>query len=294
MLAAVGLGVGWSQDGDVGQFAWSFGLLNALLAVFNLLPGLPLDGGAALQSLVWAVTGRRDLGLLVAGWIGRLVAVGIVVWFLVLPLLRGATPELFDLLIGLVMAWVLWSGATAGLHRAKVERLFDTVRVGDAAAPVTVLPPETPLAVAREHPSYVLVPDETGRPSSCCGACPWTRPRRRRSGPSSSGCPTATSSRPSRATSSAAHCGRWPSRGSRSSSSREAGRRGACSSRPASTPLPDAPDAAPRLPAMSATGAEHRRGPFAEGDRVQLTDPRGGCTRSPSRPGSSSTPTAAT
>lgn len=165
VLAAVGLGVGWSQDGDVGQFAWSFGLLNALLAVFNLLPGLPLDGGAALQSLVWAVTGRRDLGLLVAGWIGRLVAVGIVVWFLVLPLLRGATPELFDLLIGLVMAWVLWSGATAGLHRAKVERLFDTVRVGDAAAPVTVLPPETPLAVAREHPSYVLVADETGRPT---------------------------------------------------------------------------------------------------------------------------------
>ncbi|QKE84778.1 site-2 protease family protein [Arthrobacter sp. NEB 688] len=165
VLAAVGLGIGWTQDGDVGQFAWSFGFLNALLAVFNLLPGLPLDGGAALQSLVWAVTGRRDLGLSVAGWVGRLVALGIVVWFLVLPLVQGLSPDVFDLVIGLVMAWVLWSGATAGLRRAAVERLLDTVRVGDAAEPVVVLPPETPLAVAREHPALVVVPDETGRPT---------------------------------------------------------------------------------------------------------------------------------
>ena len=77
-------------------FAWYFGFLNALLGGFNLLPGLPLDGGAAVQSLVWAVTGRRDRGLLVAGWIGRLVAVALVVGFAGVPLLRSGTPDLFE------------------------------------------------------------------------------------------------------------------------------------------------------------------------------------------------------
>ena len=44
-----------------------FMFLNLLLAGFNLLPGLPLDGGQLVQSLVWGVSGRRDLGLVVAG-----------------------------------------------------------------------------------------------------------------------------------------------------------------------------------------------------------------------------------
>ena len=58
------------------EFAWSFVILNGLLAAFNLLPGLPLDGGQLVESLVWSVSGRRDLGLVVAGWCGRALAVG--------------------------------------------------------------------------------------------------------------------------------------------------------------------------------------------------------------------------
>ncbi len=165
VLAVAGLSLGWSDDGDLGQFAWSFGLLNALLAGFNLLPGLPLDGGAALQSLIWGLTGRRDLGLAVAGWVGRLVAIGIVVWFVVWPLATGGQPQLFDVLIGLVMAWVLWSGATAALRRGAVERVLATVRVGDVAERAVVLPAETPLAVARANPDLVLCRDERLAPS---------------------------------------------------------------------------------------------------------------------------------
>ena len=49
---------------------WAVTLVNLALAVFNALPGLPLDGGYALAALVVQVTGNRRLGLKVAGWGG--------------------------------------------------------------------------------------------------------------------------------------------------------------------------------------------------------------------------------
>lgn len=164
-FAVLGAGAAVVTDGAAHDFAFSFALLNALLAGFNLLPGLPLDGGAAVQSLVWAASGRRDLGLLVAGWIGRLVAFGLVVWFLLLPLSRGERPDLVDVVIVVVMGWVLWSGATNAIRRAPIEGVVERVRVGDVAQRVVVLPVDTPLEVAMSHPDLVVCLDERGRPT---------------------------------------------------------------------------------------------------------------------------------
>ena len=50
---------------------------NALVTAFNLLPGLPMDGGWILEALVWQVTGRRWTGTIAAAWCGRVVAVGL-------------------------------------------------------------------------------------------------------------------------------------------------------------------------------------------------------------------------
>ena len=55
----------------VGAVVWT----NGFVALFNLLPGLPLDGGFLVDALVWRVTGNRDLGLIAAGWCGRAVTV---------------------------------------------------------------------------------------------------------------------------------------------------------------------------------------------------------------------------
>merc|ERR1711939_1089784 len=52
----------------------TLGWLNLVLALFNLLPGLPLDGGLILKALIWRVTGSRSRGVQVATASGRALA----------------------------------------------------------------------------------------------------------------------------------------------------------------------------------------------------------------------------
>jgi Zn-dependent protease len=144
------------------EFAWAFAWMNALLAGFNLLPGLPLDGGAAVQALVWASTGRRDLGLRVAGWVGRVVAVGVVVWWVVLPLVRHRL-DVVALILALVMAWVLWSGATAAIRRAPFERVVATVSIDQVARPAVLAAAGMTVQDATRSAQVLVGLDEHGR-----------------------------------------------------------------------------------------------------------------------------------
>lgn len=146
------------------QFASSFMILNLLLAGFNLLPGLPLDGGQIVQALVWRLSGRRDLGLVVAGWCGRAVAVGVVLYYAVLPLAQGS-PSTFTLLLALVMAWILWTGATAALRRAPFERLLDQLDPNEIIEPVALVPASTPVGQLVGVDRRVLALDERGLPT---------------------------------------------------------------------------------------------------------------------------------
>src|SRR6266545_329352 len=56
------------------QLAVQVAASNIVVAAFNALPGLPLDGGRALQALVWAVSRDPYRGHRVAGWAGWLLA----------------------------------------------------------------------------------------------------------------------------------------------------------------------------------------------------------------------------
>lgn len=164
LLAAVGgLGVALTSY-PASFFAWSFALMNLLLAGFNLLPGLPLDGGAVVQSAVWGATGRRDLGTQVAGWAGRAVALGVVLWFGVRPLVLGDL-RTTDLLVSLVMGWILWQGASAALGRAPLERLLRVVRPQDVLQPAHVVAATTPVGELVGAPHQVLALDERDLPT---------------------------------------------------------------------------------------------------------------------------------
>ena len=55
------------------------GLQNVALAIFNMLPGLPLDGGRVLQSAIWGLTGNRRFAARFAGRAGQLLAIAMMV-----------------------------------------------------------------------------------------------------------------------------------------------------------------------------------------------------------------------
>lgn len=143
---------------------------NAFVALFNLLPGLPLDGGFIVDSLVWKLTGSRTKGLLVAGWCGRIVTILVLAWFILTPLLSGQSPSLFTILwIGLIGAF-LWSGATQAIRTAKVRAVVDTVTVGQVARPLAVLPLGSTVDAVHQALAAgahgVAVADEQGRPAA--------------------------------------------------------------------------------------------------------------------------------
>lgn len=139
---------------------------NGFVGAFNLVPGLPLDGGRVLEAAVWAATGDRSRGTLAAGRVGRLVAVGVVAWVVLEPLADGRAPSTFGVLWGVLVGGFLWTGAGAAIRASRVERAVGTVDVRSLVAPAVALGPGASVADADALPSghEALLTDAGGRP----------------------------------------------------------------------------------------------------------------------------------
>ncbi|HET8988925.1 MAG TPA: site-2 protease family protein [Humibacillus sp.] len=118
---------------------------NALVGLFNLLPGLPLDGGQIVSALVWRVTGRRGAGFVVAGWLGRIVAVATVAWFVIVPFLLGRLGDAFGMVFPIVIAAFLWQGATGAIRAGRIHEAT-AQPAAEVLEPLIVLSPTTTLA----------------------------------------------------------------------------------------------------------------------------------------------------
>ncbi|WP_277210535.1 site-2 protease family protein [Isoptericola croceus] len=113
---------------------------NAFVGVFNLLPGLPLDGGQVLESAIWAATGSRTRGTVAAGWVGRTVGVGVVAGALLWPLVGGRQPSWITVMWAALIGAFLWSGATEAMRTGRRRERLEGLTVRSLATPAVVVP----------------------------------------------------------------------------------------------------------------------------------------------------------
>lgn len=109
---------------------------NLLVGVFNLVPGLPLDGGRVVEGLVWGLTGRERMGTVAAAWIGRLCAVAIVTGVL----LVGLWQRPLSLIVAGLLAWMLITGAADGLRRSKASAAMEGRTAAGLSQPAVGIP----------------------------------------------------------------------------------------------------------------------------------------------------------
>jgi Zn-dependent protease/CBS domain-containing protein len=101
-------------------------LINVILAVFNLLPGFPLDGGRVLRSIIWQRTGSLVRATNIAATVGRFIGWG----FIALGVLRVLAGDLAGLWLAFI-GWFLSSAADASRRELTTREQLGGVRVRD-------------------------------------------------------------------------------------------------------------------------------------------------------------------
>jgi len=141
--------------------------INLVLALFNLIPGLPLDGGNVLKALVWQITGNPNKGIIFAGRVGQFFG-----WLAVLVGILGTlniSPygSFWTLLIG----WFLLQNAGVAAQSAKVQEKLDGLTAADAvisnspvvSAELTLREFVNDYVIGKSQWQKFLVTDENGQ-----------------------------------------------------------------------------------------------------------------------------------
>ena len=114
----------------LGNLVGQLGALNLVLALFNLLPGLPLDGGLILKALVWQFTGSQRRGVQVATATGRLLSLTAIMLGVYIFLRGGGFTGLWLVMLG-------WFGMGASRSQSQtlaLQQLLINLHVGPASS----------------------------------------------------------------------------------------------------------------------------------------------------------------
>jgi len=100
--------------------------INAVLAIFNLIPGFPLDGGRVLRAIVWKIKQDKYQATQIASGIGQFVAFG----FIALGILQVFQNNLFNGLWMVFIGWFLEQAATSTQAETNLQLALKNVTVG--------------------------------------------------------------------------------------------------------------------------------------------------------------------
>jgi Zn-dependent protease len=148
VLAAAGYGL--SQvvtQGISGTLVSQFVVANVVVGVFNLLPGLPLDGGRMLRAVIWKVTGRPSTSTIIAAWAGRVIALGLFIPLLD-PSVESRVGARASVLYLAVIAAFMWIGAGQAIKATRFRERLPALQARRLARKAVSVAANTPLAEA--------------------------------------------------------------------------------------------------------------------------------------------------
>ena len=130
----IAAGIGWNpanhhQSPWAAMLGW-LGVINLALAVFNMVPGFPLDGGRVLRASIWWITGDASRATRIATGVGQVIAFG----FIIVGLFRFFNGAGFGGLWLTFIGWFLLDAARSSYAQFETIERLRGVRVRDVMA----------------------------------------------------------------------------------------------------------------------------------------------------------------
>ncbi|MFS8116995.1 MAG: site-2 protease family protein [Microcoleus sp.] len=148
LLTAIGIGA--ALTGPAAAIVQLLASINLVLALFNLIPGLPLDGGNILKAIVWKITGNPYKGVIFASRVGQIIG-----W---IAIATGIFGNIWNLVIG----WFLLQNAGQSAQYATVQNELAGLTAADALTTESPIVPEN-LSLREFANNYVIGSTHTWR-----------------------------------------------------------------------------------------------------------------------------------
>jgi Zn-dependent protease/predicted transcriptional regulator len=122
---------GWNPGTEAGTpiaaVLWWLAYINIALAIFNMIPGYPLDGGRVLRAVIWWITGSQGKSTRAASRVGMVVAV----LFILLGLYRFFLGANFGGLWIAFIGWFLLDASRSSVMQLELTSELRNQQVGD-------------------------------------------------------------------------------------------------------------------------------------------------------------------